>query len=75
MNAKTHLMNELIYLFQEWGDLLTEEESDLLKESIKVSQYEGLEYIGAEVWDALLKIYKRYENKNLEDYDYESEEV
>jgi Na+/phosphate symporter len=64
--SKGKLMYELSYLYTEWGDELNEEEADLIKDCVKVATNEGLEHIGDIVWPVLYKIYRKYENKNLE---------
>lgn len=75
LNGKTNLITELAYLFNEWGDLLSEDESDLIKKVLQVAQIEGLEFIGPDVWNELTKIYRKYENKNLNECEYGDEEI
>jgi hypothetical protein len=72
---KNSMLGELLYLYEEWGDLLTEEESDLIRESLEVARANGLEFIGDDVWKELDKIYKKYEGKNLNEYYTDEEEM
>jgi hypothetical protein len=64
---KGTLLFELSYLYGEYGGALAVEESDLIKDALAVAQGHGTEQIADEVWPVLLKIYKKYENKELDD--------
>lgn len=74
IEEKAVILNELSYLYAEYGGSLSEDETDIISISLSVAQKEGVEFIGDDVWLVLHKIYKKYEGKEIIEDDGEGQD-